>query len=373
MMKRLLLPILLFFVSFSAFADVTYNVTVPAGTKACYIAGAMNGWSQQEMTKLTETTYTLTIVGATTDQKYKYCSGPNWGYVEKQANCTSDISDRTYAANDVVACWAAVYTPAAPKVDVTIKVKTPASWAETRIHYWGDYSSSWPGDIMTKEGNWFVKTFSQINTISIIFNDNAGNQTADILNVTSSTCYQVNADKSYTVIPCTNDTPRVTYHVKVPTGTKSCYIAGEMTKPQWSQLEMHKVNDSIYSITVDSAYTTQHYKYCSGPSWDYVEKTADNQDKQNRTWVANDTVALWNAVYQPITTVTNNKFHKNALLKIYHSNLEIVAENEAEIQVYTIQGVLFTRVVNNHLLLNDMKPGVYIIRVNDQSYKAVIQ
>ena len=91
---------------------VTYNVTVPAGTKACYIAGEMNGWSQQEMTKVDETHYTITIAEATTAMKYKYCSGPDWAYVEMQADGVTDVQDRTYAANDVVEAWKAVYEPA---------------------------------------------------------------------------------------------------------------------------------------------------------------------------------------------------------------------------------------------------------------------
>lgn len=372
-MKKLLLPILLLMVTFSAFADVTYNVTVPAGTKACYIAGAMNGWSQQEMTKLTETTYTLTIVGATTDQKYKYCSGPNWGYVEKQANCTSDIADRTYAASDVVACWAAVYVPAAPKVDVTVKVKTPAAWAETRIHYWGDQNSSWPGDIMTKDGNWFVKTFSQINTISIIFNNNAGSQTADILNVTTSTCYQVNADNSYSVIPCTNDTPRVTYNVKVPAGTKKCYIAGEMTS--WGQQEMTKLTDSTYTITIDNANTAQGYKYCSGPAWDYEELQADCiTQTTNRTYAANDVVACWKAVYNPITTINNEKYNNNYRIVNQKGSVNIESDVDSDISVYTIQGIELCK--NNNvtsLKINNLKPGIYLIRIDDRLIKTIIQ
>ncbi|MBO7291930.1 MAG: lipoprotein, partial [Bacteroidaceae bacterium] len=39
--------ILLFFCAMFALSAMalTYNVTVPAGTNACYIAGDMNGWS----------------------------------------------------------------------------------------------------------------------------------------------------------------------------------------------------------------------------------------------------------------------------------------------------------------------------------------
>ena len=91
-------------------AGLTYNVTVPEGTYACYIAGEMNEWTHQEMSKVDDTHYTITIEGATTAMKYKYCSGPEWKYVEKDAN-GNDVLDRTYAENDVVASWAAIYNP----------------------------------------------------------------------------------------------------------------------------------------------------------------------------------------------------------------------------------------------------------------------
>ena len=89
---------------------LTYNVTVPAGTNACYIAGEMNSWSHVEMTKVSDTHYTLEIAGATQAMKYKYCSGPDWAYVEKTAT-GEELQDRTYSANDVVTAWAAVYDP----------------------------------------------------------------------------------------------------------------------------------------------------------------------------------------------------------------------------------------------------------------------
>lgn len=90
---------------------LVYNVTVPEGTKACYIAGAMNGWSQQEMTKVDDTHYTISIKGATTEMKYKYCSGPSWDYEEVTAD-GGKVEDRVYSENDVVAKWKAVYNPA---------------------------------------------------------------------------------------------------------------------------------------------------------------------------------------------------------------------------------------------------------------------
>ena len=93
--------------------SITYNVTVPFGTKCCYIAGEMNNWTQQPMTKVDDTHYTITLQNVNVNQQYKYCSGPAWIYVEKAAD-GSELSNRSYSTNDVVATWLAVYSP--PKV-----------------------------------------------------------------------------------------------------------------------------------------------------------------------------------------------------------------------------------------------------------------
>ena len=52
-----------------------YNVTVPNGTKACYIAGEMNNWSQQAMNKVDNTLYTLEITSATNVQNTNIARG----------------------------------------------------------------------------------------------------------------------------------------------------------------------------------------------------------------------------------------------------------------------------------------------------------
>ena len=87
---------------------LTYQVTVPAGTNKCYIAGAMNGWSHTEMNRVDATHYTINIDGATTAQGYKYCSGPSWDYEELTAT-GGGVSNRAYSPNDVVEKWKAVY------------------------------------------------------------------------------------------------------------------------------------------------------------------------------------------------------------------------------------------------------------------------
>ncbi len=205
-MKKQLLFLVAMFVSLTTIAQVTYNVTVPAGTNGCYIAGNFSApypnWGHIEMTKVNDTHYTLTISNATTANVYKYCSGPAWSYEEKKADCTSAVTDRTYNANDVVECWASVWVPAAPKVDINIKVKSP--WPNINLHFWGDASTSWPGVAMTQINNSTIYeyTINQVANVSIIFNNGSGTQTANINNVTSSRCYEVFDNGSYNTVDC---------------------------------------------------------------------------------------------------------------------------------------------------------------------------
>ena len=191
---------------------LTYNVTVPAGTKACYIAGEMNGWSQVEMTKVDDTHYTIDVADATDAMKYKYCSGPSWAYVEKTAD-GSDVADRTYAAEDVVEAWAAVYDPTnvpepGEAKDITVKAKVPAAWTN-QITAW-----VWPtggaGEevIPTQEGEWYVVT-RNCTELNIIYKNGAGwngdaNQTVD-MTFTENTCIEITAGSgkaTYTVVDC---------------------------------------------------------------------------------------------------------------------------------------------------------------------------
>ena len=300
---------------------VTYNVTVPVGTKACYIAGDMNSWSFTEMTKTDDTHYTVTLAEATDTMGYKYCSGPGWAYVELTEE-GGEVANRTYAANDVVEAWKAVYDPAnAPTPgeakDITIKAKVPATWTET-ITAWV-WATGEPGKAVTptKDGEWYVYT-EHCPELNIIFRNGVdwttnANQTEDIT-VSESTCIEITAgtDKAtYTIVDC-EDNPGeepgddpvvdpetgVTYNVTVPAGTKACYIAGEMN--EWKHQEMTKVDETHYTITIATATATMKYKYCSGPDWAYVEMQADGvTDVQDRTYAANDVVEAWKAVYEP--------------------------------------------------------------------------
>ena len=209
---------------------VTYNVTVPAGTKACYIAGGMNSWSFTEMTKVDDTHYTLDLPAATEAMKYKYCSGPGWAYVEKDAS-GNEIGDRSYSAADVVAKWASVYEPSAtpeePKEekDITVKAKVPAAWTETITAWVWPTGGEGKEVTPTKEGDWYVYTH-HCAELNIIFKNGKGwtgdaNQTVDMV-FSENTCIEIKAGSgkaTYTVVDCEGGDPVVTPSAYYVTGT----------------------------------------------------------------------------------------------------------------------------------------------------------
>ena len=191
---------------------VTYTVTVPVGTKACYIAGEMNSWSFTEMTKIDDTHYTVTLAEATEAMGYKYCSGPGWAYVELTEE-DGEVANRTYVANDVVVKWASIYDPAnAPtpgeSKDITIKAKVPATWTETITAWVWPTGGEGKEVTPTKEGDWYVYT-EHCSELNIIFKNGEGwngdvNQTIDIT-VTESTCIAITAGTNkatYTIVDC---------------------------------------------------------------------------------------------------------------------------------------------------------------------------
>ena len=90
---------------------VTFNVTVPEGTEACYICGAWDWNTFKPMTKVDDTHYTLEIAEATKDHGYKYTCGEGWEFVEKDAEGNDLAGDRTWSDNDVVAAWPAPAEP----------------------------------------------------------------------------------------------------------------------------------------------------------------------------------------------------------------------------------------------------------------------
>ena len=102
-------------------ADVTFTVNVPIGTKQCYVVGGLpqlSSWSAGAAIAMNKVEgkdqFTVTVAGISTadisaSEGYKYICGPDWKYVEKTAS-GDEVANRTSVGNpDVVAKWAAIY------------------------------------------------------------------------------------------------------------------------------------------------------------------------------------------------------------------------------------------------------------------------
>ena len=96
---------------------VTLNVSVPDGTKACFVAGKFNNWDADHaiaLTRIDDNRFSIDLPDVSEAQiteGFKYLSGPGWKYVEKDA-AGNEISNRTIATdNDIVESWASLFNP----------------------------------------------------------------------------------------------------------------------------------------------------------------------------------------------------------------------------------------------------------------------
>lgn len=93
----------------------------------------------------------------------------------------------------------------------------------------------------------------------------------------------------------------VTLNVKVPSGTKKCYVTGQFLN--WSAesaLEMLSSGENTFSLEVTSATQSEieaGYKYLCGQDWAYVEKSSSGAEIGNRTSISSlDVVGSWASV-----------------------------------------------------------------------------
>lgn len=305
---------------------LTYNVTVPAGTKACYITGGMNNWSFTEMTRVDDLHYTIVIPEATRAHKYKYSSGPSEKYIEKSAT-GGNVSNRSYDNDDTVYRWASIYTPTVVedtiKESIEIYLEKITAYDTTYIYAWdGPSAGEWPGtamcnDTIVNNVAYYKHTFVSPQTaVNIMFHDGGDNKTIDIKGVTSTTYYRLNSTTGITdvtivqpgdvVVSPDTITPSdtLTYRVTVPQHTPACYIAGEMN--DWGFTTMTKIDDTHYTLSLDNATKAMKYKYTCDTSWSCVETQADGiTDIAYRTWSENDTVAEWRKEIDKRFTINN--------------------------------------------------------------------
>ena len=272
---------------------VTYTVTVPLGTKGCWIAGANNNWAFNEMQRIDSTHYTITV-STTTRDKYKYCSGPDWKYTELDS-VFQDVPNRDYKPNDKVAHWTYIYDPDSTAnpiygcMDAKAINYNPLATAPAQCIY-----DSVPNQIVGCMDS-IAKNYNLLATVPAqCIYDSVPNQIVgcmDSIAKNYNPLATVPAQCIYDSVPNSN---KLTYRVTVPAGTYECYFAGMINN--WTQQKMTKIGDLLYEITFINATKEQEYKYCSGPSWAFVENTPEGK---NRVWNETDVVSSWSNIYNP--------------------------------------------------------------------------
>ena len=287
--------------------SVTFNVIVPANTPDCYIAGSFNNWTHQQMTKLTDSTYTYvySAVNLIIDSlEYKYCAGNGWEYVEKDS-LGWEIPNRRWQALDRVATWLAVPQDTVPQdtvpgeqlTSVTFNVIVPANTPDCYIA--GSFNN-WTHQQMTKVND-VTYTFTLNTSMAVDSIEYKYCSAADWAYVeTDAYGYDVPNRhwQAQDVVAAwmgtdVDPTNTVVFNVTVPQNTPDCYIAGNFNG--WTHQQMAKVDDVTYTFTLNTtlAVDSIRYKYCAGDGWAYVEKDANGNDVPDRIWQAQDVVAAW--------------------------------------------------------------------------------
>lgn len=102
---------------------VTFNVTVPEGTKVCYVVGNFNEWSvstAREMEKISKTHFRLDAPDISGSEiAYKYICKQDWDYVEETESGGYVDNRETVTAMDVVGSWKNSYNPYLTTIEPT--------------------------------------------------------------------------------------------------------------------------------------------------------------------------------------------------------------------------------------------------------------
>ena len=135
----------------------------------------------------------------------------------------------------------------------TVYFVKPADWDAAYAHYWtGSNSTSWPGVEMTfvRDNIYSVEISSDYQ--NIIFNNNAGTQTGDMVIPGDGQCYDFASDTWSEYVAEAPTTKTVYYDNRINnwSGTMYAYWWGVDGAPSWPGMEMTHVEGTVYSIEV---------------------------------------------------------------------------------------------------------------------------
>ncbi len=365
---------------------LTYNVTVPAGTNACYITGEMNGWSPSAtpMTKVDATHFTIDLPDATVSQKYQYLSGPDWKYIEKDADGNA-ITDRVWSESDVVVKWLETFS--LDERDVTIDVLVPASVKELYLvgsfNGWSSPSAATKMTYVSQdpEGKVFTITVHSVDAINMEFKFCAGpswsyQQTAPTANFVygtteNSTAVVATGFQNY-YDPALAGTINIT--ATVPAGTAQVFIQGDFLGYDMANaIEGTKNTDGTFSFALPNVLVIE-YRLYNKADWSYPEVDETGNERANRVSVyptdANLAVTVigWKQVINGVKQLNADNY------KVYSLNKSVVVEGvNSQVELFDMSGRrIQTQKMAGTFTSKALNTGLYIIRVDGATQKVSV-
>jgi len=385
---------------------LTYTVTVPDGTQACFVTGTMDGWSgpsvKNRMAKVdgVANQFTIDIPNATETDAYKYYCGPDWGYEELNAD-GGKAGDRSYTASDVVANWTKDFV--LDERTVSIQALVPSA---VQVLYITGQFNGWSGDFANSpykmtldsedaDGKVFsIDNISYLDVINMQFKFLAGpdwtyqqtsandGTTSDgnfIYGTTEKTAYF--DVKFFQAIFNPTQAGDITVKATVPAGTDKVWIQGSFAGWTWDNpdpLEMTKQDDGTFTYTVKNVQAFS-YKLYNWPDWSYCEYAEGNpsSDVPDRAatfdpdaTTINVSVFGWRQdAPAAIPQVSADKFNT------YSVGRQIVVEGaSSQVDIFNIAGQMIQSVKTSGAFTSKSLPaGVYIVRVDGVSQKLIVK
>lgn len=364
---------------------LTFNVTVPDGTNACYITGEMNGWSPSAtpMTKVDATHFTIDLPDATTSQKYQYLSGPDWKYIEKDADGNA-ITDRVWSENDVVVKWLETFS--LDERDVTIDVLVPLAVQELYLvgnfNGWSSPSAATKMTYVSQdvEGKVFTITVHSLDAVNMEFKFCAGASWSYQQTASANFVYATSENSKAVVVnefknifdPAQAGTINIT--ATVPAGTSQVFIQGDfLGYDMVNAIEGTKNVDGTFSFALPNVLVIE-YKLYNKADWGYPEVDDTGNERANRVSVyptdANLAVTVigWKQVINGVKQLNADNYkvyslNKSVVVEGVKSQVELFDMSGRRIQSQNMAGTFTSKVLNN---------GLYIVRVDGATQKVSV-
>lgn len=383
---------------------LVYTATVPVGTIECHIAGnfpAPMNWAPTDpngkMTKVDATHFTISLTNSDATMVYKYCSGPDWMYVEKDA-AGLDVTNRTYSTADVVAKWAAVYNPTVLPKPMNVTIDVLVSDSTFQCYIVGNFNK-WAGptapvdsikmalistDLVSHTKIFEKRIYSpDVNTLAYHF-CSGPDWVFEQLKPTGDYKYPEVAPvvTAWKKIYDPSKVGNITVTATVPAGTgdkvwmNGSFIGWNFNAGAGGQ-QMTKNANGTFSGTVNNVVSFE-YKLYNRQDWNFVEVNALGVEvSPNRL----ATATPGTTITVPITVIGWKQNYNTAVqqlnmdnYKVYSTNHSLVVEGvTSQVDVYDASGRTLQSVkMNGTFKSKSLNSGLYIIRVDGATTKVAV-